>query len=155
MSEYYLAHHGILGQKWGVRRYQNRDGSYTEEGRKRYSAVYSERQSKRDASVYSSDASKRIAERVYNGESVQGARSREAGRLKTYKRKAKTGGFVMGRLAALGSVIAAAHKLTPVDPFVAAFAAPTISIVVQKAVREMTENGIMLAGGYSPEKKYD
>lgn len=32
----YLAHHGIKGQKWGVRRYQNADGSLTAEGRKRY-----------------------------------------------------------------------------------------------------------------------
>ena len=31
-----IEHHGILGQKWGVRRYQNEDGSLTEEGRKRY-----------------------------------------------------------------------------------------------------------------------
>jgi hypothetical protein len=31
-----LYHHGILGQKWGVRRYQNEDGSYTPAGRKRY-----------------------------------------------------------------------------------------------------------------------
>lgn len=30
----YLEHHGILGQKWGVRRYQNRDGSLTELGKK-------------------------------------------------------------------------------------------------------------------------
>ena len=34
-SNDYLAHHGILGQKWGVRRYQNYDGSLTAEGRKR------------------------------------------------------------------------------------------------------------------------
>ena len=32
----YLAHFGILGQKWGIRRYQNKDGSLTAAGRKRY-----------------------------------------------------------------------------------------------------------------------
>lgn len=32
--EEYLVHHGIIGQKWGVRRYQNIDGSLTEEGYK-------------------------------------------------------------------------------------------------------------------------
>ena len=31
-----LYHHGILGQKWGVRRFQNKDGSLTAEGRVRY-----------------------------------------------------------------------------------------------------------------------
>lgn len=34
MSEYpsYLIHYGIQGQKWGVRRFQNEDGTYTSEG---------------------------------------------------------------------------------------------------------------------------
>lgn len=32
-----LEHHGILGQKWGVRRYQRPDGSLTPEGKERYS----------------------------------------------------------------------------------------------------------------------
>lgn len=32
----YLAHHGIEGQKWGVRRWQNKDGSLTPEGRAHY-----------------------------------------------------------------------------------------------------------------------
>ena len=36
MYELYLAHHGILGQKWGIRRYQNPDGSLTAAGKLRY-----------------------------------------------------------------------------------------------------------------------
>lgn len=33
----HLEHHGILGMKWGVRRYQNSDGSLTTAGKKHYS----------------------------------------------------------------------------------------------------------------------
>lgn len=32
-----LYHHGVKGQKWGRRRYQNKDGSLTPEGKKRVS----------------------------------------------------------------------------------------------------------------------
>lgn len=35
-STYELYHHGIKGMKWGVRRFQNKDGSLTNAGKKRY-----------------------------------------------------------------------------------------------------------------------
>ena len=38
MYEYpdYLMHHGIKGMRWGIRRYQNKDGSLTVSGQKKY-----------------------------------------------------------------------------------------------------------------------
>lgn len=41
-----LAHWGILGMKWGVRRYQNKDGSLTKAGKKRYGDGDSEPETK-------------------------------------------------------------------------------------------------------------
>lgn len=36
-----LQHHGILGQKWGIRRFRNQDGTLTPAGKKRYSSIES------------------------------------------------------------------------------------------------------------------
>ena len=38
----YIKHHGIKGQKWGVRRFQNKDGSLTPAGEKRYNSEKSD-----------------------------------------------------------------------------------------------------------------
>ena len=43
-----LYHHGIKGQKWGVRRYQNYDGSYTKAGMKRYNSALDKYNSRKE-----------------------------------------------------------------------------------------------------------
>lgn len=40
MSELILRHHGIKGMRWGIRRYQNEDGSLTAAGEDRYGKNY-------------------------------------------------------------------------------------------------------------------
>lgn len=35
-SDASLSHHGIKGMRWGVRRFQNKDGSLKNAGKKRY-----------------------------------------------------------------------------------------------------------------------
>ena len=44
-----LRHHGIKGQKWGVRRFQNKDGTLTELGKKRIA-----KEAAKDAKEYAS-----------------------------------------------------------------------------------------------------
>lgn len=66
-NDFRLYHHGIKGQKWGVRRYQNSDGSLTDEGRKRYSSenLYNTlSKNYRKASLYNPELNKKTAKQL-------------------------------------------------------------------------------------------
>lgn len=47
-----LKHYGILGMKWGVRRYQNPDGTLTEAGRRRLDRKDAKWAHKKEAKIY-------------------------------------------------------------------------------------------------------
>lgn len=57
----YLEHHGILGMKWGVRRYQNPDGSLTAAGRRHYGRNYTIRELKKNIQSASTYEEKKAA----------------------------------------------------------------------------------------------
>lgn len=73
-----LAHHGILGMKWGVRRYQNKDGTLTNQGKKRKRLNDSQRHLNRK--MYGRRGAKRIERDYNNGKTLTQARNRELGR---------------------------------------------------------------------------
>jgi len=60
-SSDYLAHHGVKGQKWGVRRFQNEDGSLTDKGRKHYEKKLAKAERKKVAA----DAARGYLERTH------------------------------------------------------------------------------------------
>lgn len=69
MGEYELYHHGIKGMKWGIRRFQNKNGRLTDAGKKRYGSmsddakdVYKLRQKRADQ--LSNAELKKVNERV-------------------------------------------------------------------------------------------
>lgn len=68
MYELYLAHHGILGMKWGLRRYQNNDGSLTPAGKNRYAGPSNPRHKP-------SNAKKLAKQRAANLEKARKARA--------------------------------------------------------------------------------
>lgn len=98
MSEKYIMHYGIPKMKWGVRRFQNADGTYTEEGKKRrrkYSDDYEHYQSLKKKN-YKEMSNKELND--YNN---------RANLESNYKRLKSNNSAITKGLAVLGSTSAA------------------------------------------------
>lgn len=94
MNELELYHHGIKGQKWGIRRFRNEDGSLTSAGRSRYNDKYSKRSRSADRSKYGYLGVQRINRSMNEGARLSEARKKEATRLRKARVMATgVGGF--------------------------------------------------------------
>lgn len=83
-----LYHHGILGMKWGVRRYQNVDGSLTAAGRKRYAYKTIESARYQKAALRSKQAAEDARSRLNSGELTPQERKKQEIALTRFNRDA-------------------------------------------------------------------
>lgn len=84
-EEAYLAHHGIKGQRWGVRRFQNSDGSLTSAGAKRYAVGPNGKLIKKKGVTRASNRYQ--IKKVKQQAKLERAKAKEAAKTEKYKEK--------------------------------------------------------------------
>ena len=84
-EEEYLAHHGTKGQRWGVRRFQNSDGSLTAAGKMRYSVGNGGRYISKKVDLKSAAKLKKL--QVKEEAKLERLKIKEAAKNEKYKEK--------------------------------------------------------------------
>ena len=89
-----LYHSGIKGQKWGIRRFQNEDGSLTDEGRIRYGVGNptdkSAKNLQRDLNKLESEKSKQVYRKEYSQTFYEGKKGTDSYYKAYYNEKEST-----------------------------------------------------------------
>lgn len=101
----YLVHYGILGQKWGLRRFQNEDGTLTEEGKKRYDKTpESETWKKSDAEHLSDEELRRRNNRLQAERQYRDLTTSQIERERAQRRKEIINKVIIGTAVSLAAV---------------------------------------------------
>lgn len=120
-----LQHHGVLGQKWGVRRFQNRDGTLTAAGKKRY-----------DKDVKQQVKNVSDTEKAHVNGKTENPKTRNP--FKKHKNKLINKYIEQGYSAEAAETIAKGRMRTEV--IVAALATATVAVVGTKAVTRIGQD---------------
>lgn len=86
MDENVMQHHGIKGQKWGVRRFQNADGSLTAAGKQRVSEIKKRTDSKNRGTLTNAQLKAKI-ERLQMEKQLRELTNQEVNSGKVYAQK--------------------------------------------------------------------
>lgn len=106
----YLMHFGIKGQKWGIRRYQNEDGSLTEEGKQRYNdRPESESWKKSDAEHLSDEELRRRNNRLQAERQYRDLTTSQVERERAQRRKDIINKVIIGTGVSLAAVAMRGH----------------------------------------------
>lgn len=129
-----IYHYGIKGQKWGVRRFQNSDGSLTNAGKKRYSEdpSYTEAHSKKPVSQMSNEELKRRNARLNLEKQYNDLTRQKSDAKKAIDIFIKGGATISAIIAAYGSYKKAANSLAPI-----------IKKAGNLAINELLERGLL------------
>lgn len=151
-----LCHHGIKGQKWGVRRFQNSDGTYNEAGKRRYFGGFSQankmaKQAKEMRAVANgrpSDASQRSKNKMLdsmNGRKINASYETRRARGEKLVKQGRSGAGAVGRY--FGRAIAAGAAAATANFALSAVSANSSNPNVKAGAAAVSKmiNGAMLA----------
>ena len=112
-----LQHYGVLGMKWGMRKYQNKDGSLTGAGQKHYAKTgeYGYHYHSHATKKYQKKAAKAEAKGKTAKAAIYANRAKKSAELdkreEAVARKTSTGKAVLARMLVNPDVIKAYHQL--------------------------------------------
>lgn len=105
-----LYHHGVIGMKWGVRRYQNKDGSLTNAGKKRSKSEsteahpdYTRAHSKKSVKSMSDSELQKVNNRLNMERNYKSLTTKEKSKGKKFVETAIIGAAVAGATIAVGN----------------------------------------------------
>lgn len=110
-----LAHYGIKGQSWGVRRFQNEDGTLTEEGRQRYLKGLDEKRQDLYKNM-TDEGRKRVDEKLSKGKDFDTATKEALQEHRSQNYKTRMGLRAAGIVSSygtklIGDIVAPRHPL--------------------------------------------